>query len=108
MVDAFIKLFLTDDLLRHVFDGVTRAKQGEEEDEADFSQRLSEVARKAMDVFSPDKLFKHYLCGLKDAVGERINAQLQTLPGNKNVEHGPSDAARGNRGTCTECPVTRG
>lgn len=78
VVDALIKCVLTD----NVFDGVIRAKQGEDEDEAVLSQRLTESVSKARDVFSSEKLVNHYLYGLKDEVHKRVNPQLHTIPDN--------------------------
>lgn len=95
-LSAILNRFLTDEVFRDVFVTLIHKKIRYDKEEDVFSQQLIEADKNATDLFIPNKNFNHDLCGLKNAVHDRINLQLYTLSFNQNSS-GTSDAARGYR-----------
>lgn len=57
--------------------------KGDVDDETGFTQQLSEVSRIVRETFDPEDLVNHYVLGLKDAVHDRVQTQLQTILDNQ-------------------------
>lgn len=79
VVNALIRRFLTDDVLRSAYDAVARAEQMDEEDEAQFADRVSKASRLCRHVFGRHELVNYYVQGLNTAVREVVAQQVRQM-----------------------------
>lgn len=68
VVNALLRLFHTDDILRQAQDTVTRTEQSECEDGSQLVKILSKATRLCHHVFSKEELVNHFVQGLLRAV----------------------------------------
>ena len=79
LVDAFLKRYLTDDVLTDAMEKVTRIAQKPGENETDYSNRLSAAAQECSNVFTERELVNHFVSGLRPTTRAAISEKLMTL-----------------------------
>ena len=79
VINALLRRFLTDDVLQAAFDSVSRATQGEKEDEGSFAERISKSSRQCRHEFTRIDLVNYYVRGLHPATREGVSQQLRML-----------------------------
>ena len=80
LVDAFLKRYLTDDVLTEAMEKVTRIAQKPGENESDYSNRLVNAAQECSNVFTERELVNHFISGLRPTTRSMISERLMTLP----------------------------
>lgn len=75
-----LRCFITLKVLRKDHDALARAGQTEQEDEGEFSEIISQVARQLHQVFTREKLVNYYVHVQKTAVREMVTHQFGKLP----------------------------
>lgn len=80
IIDALLRRFLTDDILKESYDGVTLTKQLPDEDEAGFEISLSECSRGYRNVFRKENIVKFYVSRPKNSVRIFVVQNVQLMP----------------------------
>ena len=80
LVDAFLKRYLSDDVLQEAYSKVTTIAQKAAENESDYAQRLSAAAQECNHVFTEHTLVHHFVNGLRPTTRSIVTEKLRSLP----------------------------
>ena len=98
-VNALLARYATDNVLADAYDAVTRIRQGPDEDEAAYADRLQDAALLCANVFSERDLVNYYLKGLRPEVKHTVKVTIGRSGGEdflavRNLAKGLGDSLR--------------
>lgn len=73
VINALLRRFLRDEVLREAYNAVARATQSYREDEEKFAERLLRAAPLCRHVFRKDERVKFYVQRLRTAIREIVS-----------------------------------
>lgn len=80
MVDALLKMLLTDGVFKSAYNSVTRCFQKEREDEETFARDSGSVGASLPRILKKADVVNHFLCGIKLSVRETFSKQVRIIP----------------------------
>ena len=80
VVDAFLKRYLSDEVLHEAYQQVTTISQKSDENESDYATRLSTAAQRCNHVFDERTLIHHFVNGLLPTTRSIVTERLRVLP----------------------------
>lgn len=79
-MDAYLKRYLSDDVLPIAYEKVTTIAQKYEENEADYALGLTSAAQECKLVFTKRALVHHFVNGLLPTTRAIVTGKLRSLP----------------------------
>ena len=86
LVNQFIKLYLTDDVLGEAYDAVATARQQPHETENAYADRLESAAFRCTAVFTEQALAHYFVRRLAPATRTAVAETVQRLPGSQKTD----------------------